>query len=105
MICFQMNTGILYLSLHNLLRKKCNPTKVLRRKEIFTILGRHFLVPKNIRVAVIKEMQLMKLLKPENGNCFKILEYHLNVEKDAHKFYRTLKLFEKSPLKNKTKSI
>ena len=67
--------------------------KIISRKDFFTILGRHFLIPKNVRVAVIREMELMNLVKREDKETILILDYGLDITKDVGKFYKTLELF------------
>jgi hypothetical protein len=89
----RLNIGLLYLSLHNQLTKSVGFNKVITRKEFFCILGKHFLIPKNIRVCVIKEMELMNLVKRLDKENIKILDCDINIEKDVSKFYNTLELF------------
>ena len=88
-----LNIGLLYLSLHNQLKKKVGLNRIINRKEFFTILGKHFLIPKNVRACIVKEMELMHLIKIVNRDTFKILDFNLDIEKDANKFYKTLELF------------
>lgn len=87
-----LNIGILYLSLHNLLKRKVGVNRYTTKKEIHAILGRHFLVPKNLRIAVIKELNNMNLIK-ENKNEVMIIDYKLDVTEDANKLFQMLKLF------------
>ncbi len=89
----RLNIGLLYLSLHNQINKTCKMDKIISREQFFTILGKHFLVPKNIRDCEIKEMILMGLIKKQEKGKYEILEYDLNIEEDANKFYQTLELF------------
>jgi hypothetical protein len=89
----RLNIGLLYLSLHNLLKKKIGVNRTITRKDFFTILGKHFLIPKNIRVCIVKEMELMKLIQKVDRDTLKVLSYDLDIETDANKFYQTLKLF------------
>lgn len=87
-----LNIGILYLSLHNLLKRKVGINNSTSKKEINAILGRHFLVPKNLRIAVIKELNNMNLIK-EDKNQVIIIDYKLDVTEDANKLFKMLKLF------------
>jgi hypothetical protein len=89
-----LNIGLLYLSLHNQLRKSVGINRVISRKDFFTILGKHFLIPKNIRCCIVKEMKLMNLIEVIDNDTLKVLDSDLNIETDANKFYKTLKLFE-----------
>lgn len=89
----KLNTNILYLSLYNLLRKKHKIGQPITKKEIFCELGKHFLVPKNLRQIVIFEMEKLKLLKQENSNQIILLDFEINLEKDANKFYEKFHIF------------
>ena len=88
------NIGLLYLSLHNQLRKTVGINRVITRKDFFTILGKHFLIPKNVRACIVQEMILMNLIEKIDRDNLKVLHYDLNIETDVNKFYQTLKLFE-----------
>lgn len=72
-------TGILYLSLHNQLVKKYGFNTIITRKELFEKLGRHFMVPKEERDAVIIEMCFLELLERVNRDSLKILPTHNNL--------------------------
>ena len=85
--------GILYLAVHNQLTKKAGINRILYRKEIFCILGRLFLVPKNLRDAVIKEMEDMKLLKKESRGVIKILKCNIDIHNDINKLYKMVGLY------------
>jgi hypothetical protein len=89
-----LNIGLLYLSLHNQLKHVVGLNRVISRKDFFCILGKHFLIPKNVRVCVGQEMILMNLMEKLDKNTFRILDYDLNIETDVNSFYKTLKLFE-----------
>ena len=89
----ELNVGLLYISLHNLLRKKAGISRCISKKDFFTILGKHFLIPKNIRIVIIKEMEERKLVKQENQNNIKILDCEVDLEKDTSKFYQRVGLF------------
>ena len=87
-----LKIGLLYLSLHNRLDKNSGRDKLITRKEFFCIMGKHFLVPKNLRYLVIKEMIDRNLIKEENHE-FKILNTDLDLEEDANKIYQMRGLF------------
>ena len=89
----RLNIGLLYLSLHNQLKKKYGFHREFTKKDLFCILGKHYLVPKNTRIAVIKEMELMKLIEVTDDKRFKVLNCDLDIERDVQKFYKTLELF------------
>jgi len=87
-----LSVGILYLSFHNLLKRKVGVNRYTNRKEINAMLGRHFLVPKNLRIAVIKELKNMNLIQ-EDSNGIMIIDYKLDISQDANKLFKLLKLF------------
>jgi len=87
-----LKVGLLYLSLHNRLDKNSGRDKLITRKEFFCIIGKHFLVPKNLRYLVIKEMIDRNLIEEEN-NKIKILNTDLNLEEDSNKIYQMGGLF------------
>jgi hypothetical protein len=88
----ELNIGILYLAFHNSLRK-VHSTRVVTKEELFEKLGRHSLVPKCLREVAIRELIEMGLLKREDKNMYRILEYELNIEEDANKFLERIHLF------------
>ena len=89
----KINPGILYLSLHNLLRKKVGVGCTISKKEFYCALGKHFLIPKNLRAVIIKEMEIRGLVKQENKEDIKILNCDEDLEKDANKFMQQVGIF------------
>jgi len=89
----KIKEGILYLSLHNLLRKKFGINTTITKKELFCELGKHFLVPKPLRSIVIIEMEKRKLLKEVDRRNVEILVCEIDLEKDQNKFYEQMGLF------------
>ena len=87
-----MNKRILYLSFHNSLRKVYGNNVIVKRVDIFSKLGRQFLVPKNLRHEALKELELMGLLKPINADNIQIVNLDLNIENDYNKLKELLKL-------------
>ena len=87
-----LKIGLLYISLHNQLVKRVGINKTLNRKDFFCIIGKHFLIPKNLRPIIIKEMENRELIKQDNDNIT-VLNYDLDLEKDANKFYQMAGLF------------
>lgn len=88
-----LDTKILYLSFHNSIKKVFGVNQVIPRKEIITKLGRQFLVPANLRIAALKELEDMKLIERVDRDNVKILEPKLDLELDANKFFKALHLF------------
>jgi hypothetical protein len=89
----KLNQKLLYLSLHNLLRKKYGANQEISRKQIYEQLGRHYLIPKNLRCAVLKELEDMKLIKKKDRDNIILLDCDLSIEADASKFLEGLKMF------------
>jgi len=84
----EINIGILYISLHNLLRKKVGVNRTISRKDFYCILGKHFIIPKNLRCVAIKEMEIRGLVKQENAENIKILDHEYDLENDINKWYQ-----------------
>ena len=89
----KLNIGLLYLSLHNQLKRRAGINKTISRKDFFTILGKHFLIPKNIRIIVIQEMQERELIKQEDKENLLVLPYEIDLETDVNKLYQMAGLF------------
>ena len=86
----KLKIGLLYLSFHNSLKKVYGINKIVTKDQLLEKLGRHGLVPKQLRIIAIKELEKMNLLKRESENSFKILDYKLNIEEDASKFFKIM---------------
>lgn len=91
----KINRGILYLSLHNQLKKKFGIGRTITRKEFFCKLGKHSQVPKNLRYVVIKEMEEKKLIKIEDRDNISLLKCDIDLEKDINKLYELAGLYGK----------
>ncbi len=89
----KLKVGLLYLSFHNSLKKVYGVNKIVTKDQLIEKLGRHGLVPKQLRISTIKELEKMKLLKKESDNKFKILDYELNIEEDTNLFFKMMNLF------------
>jgi len=89
----QIKISILYLCLHNLLKKRHGIGEEITRKELFCELGKHFLVPKKVKPLIIKEMEELKLLKKQTNGAILILKCEYDLEKDANMFYEQIGLF------------
>ena len=53
----KLEVGLLYVSLHNQLSRRASKDGMVEKKEFFCIIGKHFLIPKNLRPVIIKEME------------------------------------------------
>jgi len=89
----ELNIGLLYISLHSLLRKRVGINRYISRKDFYTILGKHFLIPKNIRIIVIKEMEERGLVKQETKEDIKILDCDLDVENNTNQWFQKVGIF------------
>ena len=89
----QLNIGLLYISLHNLLKRRVGINRYISRKDFYTILGKHFLIPKNIRIVVIKEMEQRGLVKQETKNDIKILNCDLDMENNLSSWFQKVGIF------------
>ena len=88
-----LNIGILYISLYKQLKNNVGVDNIISRKEFFTILGKHFLIPKNIRDVVIKEMEKRELVERVSRDSIRVLDCDYDLDKDAHKFYEMIGFF------------
>ena len=86
----RINSKILYLSFHNSLKKKFGVNKVIHKEEIIIKLGRQFLVPKNLRIKAVEELEKMGLIKKEDNDYFKILEGDFDLENNPQEFYKSI---------------
>ena len=84
----ELKIGLLYLGLYNQLYKKYGANKVITRKEFFCKLGKHYMIPKNLRPLVIKEMEKMVLIELVDRDNIKILTCKINIEEDHHKIFK-----------------
>ncbi len=89
----ELSTGLLYLSLHNQLKKKVGLNGFISRKDFYTIIGKHYLIPKKLRDYQIKEMENLKLISIVDKSTIKILKCNLDLERDADKIYKLAGLF------------
>ena len=86
MVKEKLKIGLLYLGLHNQLYKKFGCNKI-SRKEFLCKLGKHYMIPKNLRESVIKEMTKINLIKRVDRDNILILKSDIDIEKDASKIY------------------
>lgn len=89
----KIKRGILYISLHNQLIKRFGTNRLVNKKEIYAKLGRHFMIPKNLRGITIKEMEEKKLIIQESNNKIRILPCEINLETDTDKIYEIAGLY------------
>ena len=88
-----LKIGILYLSLHNLLKKRYGENNTLTRKEFYCEVGKHFLVERKLRICIIIEMEKRKLLKRLDRDTIKINKIDIDLTKDSSKFYELMGLY------------
>jgi hypothetical protein len=82
------NIGLLYLSLHNQLVKKYGVNSTITRKEFCTKLGKHFMIPKDLRHYIIKEMEDRNLIEKVNRDTIKVLPCKIKYVNDKYNFLR-----------------
>ena len=80
---------ILYLSLHNQLKKKYG-INMISRKELWVKLRKHSQVPKPLRDDVLKEMCNLGLLKKENRDNYLIIDLKIDLERDSNLFFERI---------------
>jgi len=84
----RLNIGLLYVSLYNQLKKNVGVDRCVDRKTFFCIVGKHFLIPKNLRVVIIKELINKNLVEQQENGSIRILDCDIDLEKDANKLYQ-----------------
>lgn len=89
----KLKIGLLYLGLHNQLIKKYGAGTIITRKEFFEKIGRHYMLPKNLRPLITKEMEKAELIRVVNRDNLEILHTDIDIEKDSNKIYSILKMF------------
>jgi len=79
--------------LHNQLIKKYGVNNLISRKDFFTKIGKHFLLPKTLRPIIIIEMTEKKLIERVDRDNLRILKCEIDIEKDASKLYKLVGLY------------
>jgi len=87
-----LDIKILYLSFHNNLQKVHGCNSIVSRKDIFTKLGRQFLVPKQLRECALKELEEMGLMERIDRDKVKLLNCDLDLD-NSSQFFQKLNLF------------
>lgn len=90
-----LEIGILYIGLYSLLKEKFGEGNIVTRKEFFCVLGKHFIVKKNLRPVVIKEMENREFIKRENKEDIRILKSDIDIEdeKCVHEIFKKAGIF------------
>ena len=89
----KLKIGLLYVSLHNQLKKNMDINKEIDKKNFFCIVGKHFLIPKNLKIVIIKEMEELNLIKINKNERIKILRCDIDMKNDVNKLYRMCGIF------------
>ena len=84
--------GVLYFSLHLHLKKKFG-FKPIAKKDFYALLGRHFLIPKNLRVVVLEEMKNRNLVEMVDKQNLRVAGTVINVDNAAKEFYQKMGFF------------
>jgi len=88
-----LNVGLLYLSCHNLLKKRYGIGKPITRKQLYCELGRHFLIPWKLRDCMVKELEELELIKKINSDTYILIDIKLDLEEDANKLFKKMHMF------------
>ena len=88
----KLKIGLLYLGLHNQLKKKYGVNTIITRKELFGKLGRHYQIPKCLRHYIVDEMEKVNLIEKVNRDEIKVLPCEIDIEKDQNKLYNLINL-------------
>jgi len=83
---------VLYFSLHLHLKKKFG-FKPISKKDFYALLGRHFLIPKNLRICVLEEMKEMNLIEMIDKQNLRVAGTVINVDNAAKEFYQKMGFF------------
>lgn len=88
----KLKIGLLYIGLHNQLKKKYGINCIFTRKELFCKLGKHAQLPKSLRHYIIEEMVKKNLLEKVNRDEVKVLPFEVDMENEPNKLYAFLDL-------------
>jgi hypothetical protein len=97
----KLKVGLLYLGLHNQLVKTYGCI-VISRKEFFGKIGKHYMLPKQLRHYVLKEMEESNLIEKVNRDEIKILPYEIDIEEN---YQELIKMIEKDFYLDETKDL
>lgn len=84
--------NILYLCVHDRLQKKADRNGVMKRKDVFILLGRMFHVPKNLLYPILKELIYMDLVECPNPSEVRVLKTKHKIS-DTTKIYKRLEMY------------
>lgn len=85
----ELKKSILYLSLHNSLKKIHGINRPVEKEKIKIKLGRQYLVPKRLRDEAIKELEKIGLIKIK-GNIIYILNGEFDLENKPNEFFKCI---------------
>jgi len=80
---------VLYFGLYHHIKKKFG-YKPISKKDFFALLGRHFLIPKSLRICVLKEMQNMELVEMIDKQNLRIADTVISVQESIGEYYRKM---------------
>jgi hypothetical protein len=95
----ELKVGILYIALHNQLKKKFGTNHIVPRKEIVIKLGRFQQLPRGLIPLLLKEMEERGLILKIDRDNIKILPCTLDIENNTTKFFELAGLLEDSNTK------
>lgn len=88
----KLKIGLLYLALHNQLKKKYGENTIISRREFIIKVGRHFILPKSLRPLILNEMEQANLLLKIDRDHIKILPCDIDLEKNQYELYQLINL-------------
>jgi len=80
---------VIHFSLYHHMKKKYG-YRPITKKEFFALLGRHFLVPKSLRICVYKEMEQLKLIEKIDKQTLRIADTIISIEESVGEYYRKM---------------
>lgn len=89
-----LKIGLLYLSLHNQLKKKYGINTVISKKDFYIKIGKHGQIPKRLGVIVIKEMQEKNLIEIISRDTIRILSCDIDIENNVGELYRLAGIYD-----------
>jgi len=81
--------SVLHFSLHCHLLKKFG-NKPVSKKDFYALLGRHFLIPKTLRIVALKEMEERGLIEMIDKQNLITKKGSFELEHSASEFYKMM---------------
>ena len=88
-----MDNVLIYECIHTKLCEKMGLRRYMSKRDLYKYLGIHFKIPKKMVPCIIKEMELVGILKDLDKRKVEILPVKLDLEQNANKIYAELGIF------------